>query len=607
MDVGGIGSPAFLDAIPEDASVAATQHAANLSSVSAVASSDCEEMDDPFVKTTSRMKKWKGKRRRGEGREPGATRVRVLDSDKSTGPRAVTSDNVSDANASLGGLNDHDVGEPFYMPPLMENSEDVATSKPFFASPECKKYSLIVLGIVSALVVAIGVGIFVILVKIPDREDANSEFSTPSSSPTTNLGFPPIGFNVAYPSSSKLSFSADDVNELDKAFLKVYGTTKENLYDSDTPQGKGRNWIINSDESIDLKKDVERRAQQRYILCVFHYATSGNFWNKSNNWMDAERSECEWYGVACDDKNLIIEEIDLSDNNITGPLPDEIGSLSSLKLLNMSFNLLSSTIPDNFFDVMEALKTLDLQKNKITGTIPQRTSSMSELTYLDLGHNKLKGDCPFFSNLEVIMVAWNNIESIDSQYYTSSPSLKMLQAYNNNLSGPLPTEWNTSDLIELDLGRNLLTGTIPQVLWNLPSLKRLFLDHCNLTGILPGFSENIKMQKLWLDSNSLVGSIPSNFGWNWTSLYSVKLQNNSLTGEINSAQCTRWEDPLSKNDSTGVEEEYSAAPIISATNNDSSEDKEWKFETDCEIDCACCTNTNCVTSSTDADNSINGR
>jgi Leucine-rich repeat (LRR) protein len=337
-----------------------------------------------------------------------------------------------------------------------------------------------------------------------------------------------------------------------------------------TPEGKSRDWMINSDVAINV--DEEQRVQQRYILCVLHFATNGGFWNKKSNWLNAERSECDWYGITCNNENNIIERVDLSENNVTGTLPNEIASLSNLVALNMSHDNISGNIPEKIFNLLDELETLDMQGNQILGTIPERAASMSKsrLRFLDLGSNQLTGSFPFFPNAESLSFDKNNLASIDDRYSTSSPSLKSFKGFHNIFSGPLPTIWNLPNLIELDLGYNFWSGTIPQDLWNLPSLKTLWLDHCNLTGPLPSYSESDSMHRLWLNTNLLSGTIPSRFGWNWTKLYSVKLDANLLAGSITPEQCNIWNAP------------------------NSTRGRPWTFDTDCQIDCACCTNANCA-------------
>jgi len=89
-------------------------------------------------------------------------------------------------------------------------------------------------------------------------------------------------------------------------------------------------------------------------------------------------------------------------------------------------------------------------------------------------------------------------------------SLQALFLYNNELTGSiLPSMGNLKNLINLNLGNNYLTGTIPVAL------------HCIGNGSNGGF------KSLDLSNNQLVGTIPTELS-NWGGLQTMLLKNNKL-------------------------------------------------------------------------------
>jgi hypothetical protein len=114
--------------------------------------------------------------------------------------------------------------------------------------------------------------------------------------------------------------------------------------------------------------------------------------------------ECDWNGITCNTDTNMIETINLSENNVSGSLPNEIIYLSNLVALNVSYNIISGTIPQNFFKSLDELQNLDMRDNQISGTVPESVTSFSEsgLRYLDLGDNGLVGTFPLFPNAETI-------------------------------------------------------------------------------------------------------------------------------------------------------------------------------------------------------------
>ena len=84
----------------------------------------------------------------------------------------------------------------------------------------------------------------------------------------------------------------------------------------------------------------------------------------------------------------IFTAIDLSDNRFYGQIPDSVGNLKGLIVLNLSCNKFMSHIPSSLGNII-ALESLDLSQNSIFGEIPQQLTSLTFLEYLNLSQNQL--------------------------------------------------------------------------------------------------------------------------------------------------------------------------------------------------------------------------
>ncbi|KAG6491360.1 receptor-like protein EIX2 [Zingiber officinale] len=93
--------------------------------------------------------------------------------------------------------------------------------------------------------------------------------------------------------------------------------------------------------------------------------------------------------------------IDLSDNYLTGQIPQEIGQLVALKNLNLSRNLLSGKIPEMVSRIPE-LESLDLSFNELSGSIPRGISTVTFLSHLNLSYNNLSGRIPLGNQLQTL-------------------------------------------------------------------------------------------------------------------------------------------------------------------------------------------------------------
>ncbi|XP_026417523.1 LRR receptor-like serine/threonine-protein kinase GSO1 [Papaver somniferum] len=85
--------------------------------------------------------------------------------------------------------------------------------------------------------------------------------------------------------------------------------------------------------------------------------------------------------------------IDLSSNNLEGNIPEDIGLLQGLSMLNLSNNHLTGKIPNSVGN-MTGLESLDLSFNSLSGEIPSELVSVSNLGRLNLSYNNLSGRIP---------------------------------------------------------------------------------------------------------------------------------------------------------------------------------------------------------------------
>jgi hypothetical protein len=85
--------------------------------------------------------------------------------------------------------------------------------------------------------------------------------------------------------------------------------------------------------------------------------------------------------------------IDFSYNNFNGSIPDEMGQLKSLYVLNLSGNALTGEIPSSFGN-MRQLESLDLSQNHLSGQIPPQFVNLTFLSFLNVSNNQLTGRIP---------------------------------------------------------------------------------------------------------------------------------------------------------------------------------------------------------------------
>jgi hypothetical protein len=170
-------------------------------------------------------------------------------------------------------------------------------------------------------------------------------------------------------------------------------------------------------------------------------------------------------------------------------LPSALGSLAKLQTLDLSHNQINGPVPPSFSGLV-ALTWLDFSNNQLTGAVPAAFGSLPELIHLDLSFNGLIGGIPAplgnLSKLVFLDLSDNGLNGAIPPDLGSLATLQTLNLGHNQLNGFIPTQiGNLSELTWLNLGDNTLSNSIPTEIGNLSKLEGLYLD-CNLlSGEIP--------------------------------------------------------------------------------------------------------------------------
>ena len=125
-------------------------------------------------------------------------------------------------------------------------------------------------------------------------------------------------------------------------------------------------------------------------------ATGGKDWAVATDWF-SDVNPCSWTALTCSAGRLT--EILLDDESITGRLPQDLDSLSQLRVLEIGVTeigkstSLTGPIPPTLGNLTN-LQTLALRHNPLTGSIPIELGSLSNLTDLLLDYGTLSGTIP---------------------------------------------------------------------------------------------------------------------------------------------------------------------------------------------------------------------
>ena len=152
-------------------------------------------------------------------------------------------------------------------------------------------------------------------------------------------------------------------------------------------------------------------------------------------------TEVELWGQVYSIENTI--EIDLSDNQIDGNIPADIGKLRNLISLKLFNNNLIGEIPVEIGN-LKNLEYLSINNNNLSGTLPTEVGNLKNLSWLSLYKNHLSGQIPSaIGRLEKL--TWLNLNQ-------------------NNFSGPIPAEICEITGASVFLSNNALCPPYPDCL-----------------------------------------------------------------------------------------------------------------------------------------------
>nr|KJB61907.1 hypothetical protein B456_009G390200 [Gossypium raimondii] len=214
----------------------------------------------------------------------------------------------------------------------------------------------------------------------------------------------------------------------------------------------------------------------------------------------------------------VLEYLDISASGISDSLPYWFWDpFQRLRYLNMSFNQISGTFPNNSIHISH----LDLSSNNFSGPLPHFSLDFSDTGTINLSKNKFNGSVSRICNI------------------TDESSLALLDLSNNQFSGVVPDCFHSfRSLKALNLGDNSFSGSLPSSLGSLTSLEMLSLRGNKFSGELPLYLQNCTDLKfLDLSDNELSGEIPPWIGQQILSLVFLSLQRNQFRGRIPQQLC----------------------------------------------------------------------
>ena len=231
--------------------------------------------------------------------------------------------------------------------------------------------------------------------------------------------------------------------------------------------------------------------------------------------------------------------VDLNRNAIQGTIPQEYSNLERMEFFDLRYNQLTGSIPIWIGGAWAEITEFALSNNNLTGSIPESLRYLKKLRSLSLAQNHLNStlvNLVGLSNLQFLYLENNRLSGqVDEDFLKDMGNLVQVDLSSNKLMGnDLPLHLFQHPLLQvLDLGDNSLMGTIPVILEENTALQFLSLSDNILTGSVPDSIAQLKaLQHLDITGNDVTGEIPSSLATMESLTYLFLGQNRFTAGPI---------------------------------------------------------------------------
>ncbi|CAN0863434.1 Receptor-like protein EIX1 [Linum grandiflorum] len=240
-----------------------------------------------------------------------------------------------------------------------------------------------------------------------------------------------------------------------------------------------------------------------------------------------------------------LERLSLSGCELFGQLTDRIGKFKRLKRLWLDGNSISGPLPMSFGELI-SLDYVSIARNQINGTIPKSFGKLADLQAVDISQNLMEGVVSeiHFANLKKLndfRAAGNKIVFKAKPDWVPPKVLEILDMNCWQL-GPGFPKWLQSiqDIVSLDMSNTGISESIPDWFWSMdsPYYYSLRIQNNSLTGEIPlSLGNCTSIVSIDLGDNKLEGNIPKWIGERLSRLAILNLRGNKFMGYVPEKLC----------------------------------------------------------------------
>ncbi|KAG5244655.1 receptor protein [Salix suchowensis] len=241
-----------------------------------------------------------------------------------------------------------------------------------------------------------------------------------------------------------------------------------------------------------------------------------------------------------------LEELYLERSALPINFLQNIGQLPALKILSAPYCDLIGTLPNQGLDGLKNVEQLDLCGNKLEGSLPDSLGNLSSLQVLDVSGNLFNGTIATsplnnLISLEFLSLSNNLFElPLSFKSFSNHSKLKFFMCDNCTLVEDRAGFQNfipKFQLIIFSLSNSTskaINSVVPDFLYNQYDLRTLNLSNCNFNGVFPSWllENNTRLEELYLRQNSFVGPLKLPNHHILENMTSLDISNNHISGQV---------------------------------------------------------------------------
>lgn len=245
-------------------------------------------------------------------------------------------------------------------------------------------------------------------------------------------------------------------------------------------------------ETLDLSRSGIQQPASDLFKLLFNMVSLRHLILPSNNItgkLPAAETVSQWLGA--DGTPLVT--LDLSNNDISGPLPTIFFGTDTMAHINVAHNKFSGSVPQSVDSA--PLRVVDLSDNLFTDSAGN-TFTDNPLLYLDVSNNNLTFLMPGTNPKTIVYYDIHNNSLALSTFPSNTQRLVYMDISSNILTNGyidslVPSAAAGSYLAVFKASSSQLIGEVPASLAALPSIRHIDVSDNKLTGDLSGFGTGL--------------------------------------------------------------------------------------------------------------------